>query len=547
MHKYLRGREHNCHTMGIAAYLLDEAVKLYLRWASEVRKKGSFKTWLYENDQKLYYELRAGYGQFANAPNEIIKLAILKLHKEGFDLSASNVQQRYPGLYRTFSKLHPRRWERALETMGIELSGGESGNTTSRLGEKLRRAWIRNETEIPTWSKNRVIYEIIAHHKRGFDLSKRAIEKLYPELYYNARKLFGTWKAAVTAAWLYNDEIKELKNVKPSPEEKRRRTWMLKEQPQEWSKNRVIYEIQAHHKRGFDLRKRAIGKLYPELYHNARRLFGTWEKAVTAAWLNYDEIKEPETEKNLAKENVISLIQIRHKSGLNMSEPSIVKKENNTLYKNAVRLFDSWENALAAAGLNYKEILQRDVTLKEIQRNAELTRKELNVPLWTKQRIIYEIAAHWKIGFDLGYANIGRQYLALSNAAVTRFGSWRAAVEAAGLYYVLFLHKKGRTDVIVARKIWAHPEAYETLLRLVENRCGIGEIMKKFRVSEDVAVELFCRMVVQILLDEKKVKGAEILAAEKNDKIHPELERFWLPKNKISALQIEREVGNNLR
>ena len=78
----------------------------------------------------------------------------------------------------------------------------------------------------------------------------------------------------------------------------------------------------------------------------------------------------------------------------------------------------SWRAAVAAAGLAY-------------ERAAPRQRK------WTRPRIIAAIRQRYVRGEELSYNQIKRSqpYLLAAARAPRNFGSWRAAIEAAGLDY----------------------------------------------------------------------------------------------------------------
>lgn len=90
------------------------------------------------------------------------------------------------------------------------------------------------------------------------------------------------------------------------------------------------------------------------------------------------------------------------------------------LYGAAVRYFGSWKKAVEAAGFDYKVICKRR-----------------QPGSWSKDQIIQTIK-------DLKQMNssfVRKSNSALYNAALRNFGSWKNAIEAAGLDYIQI--KKG--------------------------------------------------------------------------------------------------------
>ena len=78
----------------------------------------------------------------------------------------------------------------------------------------------------------------------------------------------------------------------------------------------------------------------------------------------------------------------------------------------------SWRAAVAAAGLNYEEAVPRHHR-------------------WTRPRIVATITQLHQQGKDLSYTGMKQQhpYLLVAARRADTFGSWQAAIEAAGLDY----------------------------------------------------------------------------------------------------------------
>ncbi|MDH7569905.1 MAG: hypothetical protein QHJ73_10000 [Armatimonadota bacterium] len=95
-----------------------------------------------------------------------------------------------------------------------------------------------------------------------------------------------------------------------------------------------------------------------------------------------------------------------------------VEKNHTALLRAACRYFGSWKDAVEFAGIDYGEVRKYQV--------------------WTKAKIIQRIQELHRQEVDLSWGNVCRKVdPALAAAAVrpNRFGSWRAALEAAGLDY----------------------------------------------------------------------------------------------------------------
>lgn len=73
---------------------------------------------------------------------------------------------------------------------------------------------------------------------------------------------------------------------------------------------------------------------------------------------------------------------------------------------------------------------------EKAQKDREITRKrEKDRAQRLRQKVIDEVLAHVRAGLPLNYAEHGTKKTSLFKRAKKHFGSWRAAVEAAGLAY----------------------------------------------------------------------------------------------------------------
>lgn len=131
-----------------------------------------------------------------------------------------------------------------------------------------------------------------------------------------------------------------------------------------------------------------------------------------------------------------------------------VQKNNLRLLRAATRYFGSWKAAVEFAGLDYDAIRRYKV--------------------WTHERIVEQIQQYHREGKDLAWRHVSLELdPALAAAAIrpNRFGSWRAALAAAGLDY----------DEIRRHRAWDDEQILAEIRRLHESGASL-------RVSE-AAVE----------------------------------------------------------
>ncbi|MCS7264958.1 MAG: hypothetical protein NZ805_09020 [Armatimonadetes bacterium] len=258
------------------------------------------------------------------------------------------------------------------------------------------------------WSRERIVEEIQNLHEQGIPLHMASVRRVFPSLVATAcsKKYFGSWKAAVEAAGFNYEEIIQVKR---------------------WSEERVLEEIRKIQNSTGDLRPSSVARFCQTLLMAAKKFFGSWRGAVIAAGIDYDlhvrQRKQSRVDQD--KDEIIKEIRRLYREG-RIDELSGAWRYHLSLFRKARHRFGSWKKAMEAAGLNYSEIVQRQK--------------------WTKERIIAEIRRLYAEGKDLSITAMQRTYPNLVAIAQSPryFGSWRAAVESAGLDYELIKRQRGR-------------------------------------------------------------------------------------------------------
>ena len=157
------------------------------------------------------------------------------------------------------------------------------------------------------WTKHMVLEQIRDRHQRGLPLVSSCRE--VRPLSQAGNRLFGSWNLALVAAGVPTNH-------------------------RQWSKERVIQEIQHHygHNLGTPCRDDALKAA-------ATRLFGSWTNAKSAAGAL--------SARERSRQRIIQAIQDRYVKG----EPVESLREDPKLALAAKRAFGSWGKALLAAGL----------------------------------------------------------------------------------------------------------------------------------------------------------------------------------------------------
>jgi hypothetical protein len=123
-----------------------------------------------------------------------------------------------------------------------------------------------------TWDRDRILDRIRELHEKGEDLSWRHVStKVDPQLAAAAtkRKHFGSWRSAVSEAGLDYGQIRRYR---------------------EWDEETIKDKLRELNDQGVDLNAKHMEDYDITLITAARRRFDSWDKALTAAGLDYKKI-----------------------------------------------------------------------------------------------------------------------------------------------------------------------------------------------------------------------------------------------------------------
>ena len=126
---------------------------------------------------------------------------------------------------------------------------------------------------------------------------------------------------------------------------------------------------------------------------------------------------------------------------------SYVETNYPRLHRAAFRIMGNWENAVRTAGFDYNKV-------KRYQ-------------FWNKEKIVEGILEAWQNGEDLSWRQISNNscYYKLAAAAVKKrhFGSWEAALKAAGISYESISRYEQWDHEKVKARILAHKKRGDPL------------------------------------------------------------------------------------
>lgn len=360
---------------------------------------------------------------------------IQEYHEGGGSLIALDVLVSAPELNGA-ARRHMGSWYAALEQFGYPV-------------ETLRKAARQEHRK---WSREKIIEEVHALVAAGESVS-------YSDLRYGGRLslvgmgeyTFGSWSATLVAAGL-----------DPAEHRKPRKT--------KWSRKRLIEAISERHASGGGLSVTTMLKEASALYGSARAYFGSWPEALLAAGIDPEPVKRgpPLWPK---RKIVRALKRLSQEQG--SLSPTILKAHSTSLYDALFRQFDCFEAACDAADVPHFR-----------ERRLE----------WTNEEITAEIQRLHREGEKLWSTAVRKNHAALFSAAVSKwhFGSWRKAIEAAGIDYEVLL-AKGRKSRAASRRRWSEERVIHQIREIVRS----GESLRPSLVNKQkkplylAAVRLF--------------------------------------------------------
>src|SRR5688572_17952298 len=122
-----------------------------------------------------------------------------------------------------------------------------------------------------------------------------------------------------------------------------------------WSKDEIGLEILRLYASQQPLSYGEMQKRNVRLLRAATRYFGSWQNAIEYAGLDYDKIRKYQV---WTRERIVEQISKYHQEGHDLSWRHVATELDPALAAAAIRAnrFGAWQEALAAAGLDYDEI-----------------------------------------------------------------------------------------------------------------------------------------------------------------------------------------------
>lgn len=187
------------------------------------------------------------------------------------------------------------------------------------------------------WTKESIAEEIRQLAEQGEDLSYSNVVIHHLSLMRAAMRYYGSWRDAVKAAGVDYDDVRKYRS---------------------WNRQRIIERIRELYEKGEDLSWRNVStNLDPQLAAAATKPkhFGSWRKAIEAAGIDYQEVRRYH---HWDEETIIKRVRELYEQGVPLNAKHI-EEIDIPLITAARRRFESWDKALQAAGLDYKQIVLR--------------------------------------------------------------------------------------------------------------------------------------------------------------------------------------------
>ena len=183
------------------------------------------------------------------------------------------------------------------------------------------------------WTQEKLVAQIQQLHEEGADLSPTSMQHTHSALFASARSSshFGSWRAAIEAAGLDYGTFKRVK--------------------QQWTREEILLRIRELNAQGHDLLDPRFKTRHRALYLAAcaHRYFGSWKRAIEAAGLDHEQMRENRV---WTRARILRTIQELAAQNKPLGW-AFVEEHEPGIYRAARRTenFGSWAGALRAAGV----------------------------------------------------------------------------------------------------------------------------------------------------------------------------------------------------
>jgi hypothetical protein len=258
------------------------------------------------------------------------------------------------------------------------------------------------------WTREEIIRRILDLDAKGNPLTV-GNPGVSPSLYQAGSRIFGSWRNALQAAGLSRDRASRAER---------------------WPPAKILMVIRNLSRRRKPLRKKELEERFGSMVSAARRIFGSWSRAILASGVDPAKLRRvvPWTRERVLETLLTRALRNQPVSARLMEPRSIVEAGR--------RFFGSWSATLEAAGLDPSVAKVRPSPTNAPATALSITGARRAPPLklsWTPAKVVEAIRARLLQQKPLNAVALQREEMPLYSAARRHFNSWRGALLAAGL------------------------------------------------------------------------------------------------------------------
>jgi len=244
------------------------------------------------------------------------------------------------------------------------------------------------------WTRQLVLDSLRELHKRNVPMRSHVIVELDSALRSHAIKFFGSFRQAVERAGI--------PYVVPQNESR------------QWTKQRVIMGLRRLHGSGVLMNHSTVHRADSSLAKQTRRYWNSFRDAVEAAGIKFPLVRG--VTRQWKDSDLLAALRQLHLQGIPMQWMAVVNADRGLAYT-AYKRFGSFRAAVKAANLTYSRGGNGGIQ-------------------WTRDLVVFRLVERQRGGLELYPSSVRRADLKLYLAAKRFFGSYRLAMQAAGLSYI---------------------------------------------------------------------------------------------------------------
>lgn len=260
----------------------------------------------------------------------------------------------------------------------------------------------------PKWTREEIIRRILDLDAEGCPLTvgKPGVS---PALYQAGSRIFGSWRNALQSAGLSPDRVCRTER---------------------WSPAKILTVIRHLSQRRRPLRKKELQERFGGVVSAARRVFGSWSRAILASGVDPAKLRRvvPWTRESVLETLLTRALRNQPVSARLMEPRSVVEAGR--------RFFGSWSATLEAAGLDPAVAGRRPSYSNERGTAAPASgvgREPSPRLSWNSEKVVAAIRTRLLQEKPLHAVAVHREDTPLYCAARRHFKNWRSALLAAGL------------------------------------------------------------------------------------------------------------------